>query len=126
MPARRLPPHLQLIVDFHGCRTQKRYLQNPVALRRTLGQAIAQSGMEIVGHLTHQFAAQGRGVTAVFIVAESHVVVHTWPETGLVNLDIFFCNFTRNNKQKARRVLRRLAALCRPRRIVKQVIRHRL
>ena len=81
--------------------------------------------MTIVGRLVHQFESQGRGVTAVFVVAESHLVVHTWPESNLVNLDVFFCNFTRNNERQARRLLKRLADLYRPRQIVRHTIRHR-
>jgi S-adenosylmethionine decarboxylase len=31
-------------------------------------------------------------LTCVLILAESHAVLHTWPETGTVNLDIFSCS----------------------------------
>ncbi|MEO6236486.1 MAG: S-adenosylmethionine decarboxylase, partial [Vicinamibacterales bacterium] len=29
---------------------------------------------------------------SVLILAESHAVIHTWPETGTVNIDIFSCS----------------------------------
>jgi S-adenosylmethionine decarboxylase len=28
----------------------------------------------------------------VLILSESHAVLHTWPETGTVNIDIFSCS----------------------------------
>ena len=31
------------------------------------------------------------GLTIVLILRESHAVIHTWPETGTVNIDIFSC-----------------------------------
>jgi S-adenosylmethionine/arginine decarboxylase-like enzyme len=34
----------------------------------------------------------GKGLTCVLILAESHAILHTWPETGTVNLDIFSCS----------------------------------
>jgi S-adenosylmethionine/arginine decarboxylase-like enzyme len=82
--------------------------------------------MEVITGLVHQFGSQGRGVTGVFVVAESHLIIHTWPESNSVNLDIFFCNFTKNNERKAQQVLARLVKLYRPTRIIKKVIRHRL
>ena len=30
-------------------------------------------------------------------LAESHMSIHTWPEYGRVNLDIYLSNFQRNN-----------------------------
>jgi S-adenosylmethionine decarboxylase len=32
------------------------------------------------------------GLTCVLILRESHAVLHTWPETGMVNIDIFSCS----------------------------------
>ena len=32
------------------------------------------------------------GLTCVLILRESHAVLHTWPETGTVNIDIFSCS----------------------------------
>jgi len=65
-------------------------------------------------------------VTGVFIVAESHLIIHTWPERNLVHLDIFFCSFNQDNERKAHQVVRRLAALYQPRRLAKRTARHTL
>lgn len=32
------------------------------------------------------------GLTCVLILRESHAVLHTWPETRMVNVDIFSCS----------------------------------
>lgn len=52
--------------------------------------ALQGAGATVVGTLAHEFA--GGGLTSVLILAESHAVLHSWPETGLVNIDIFSCS----------------------------------
>jgi len=126
MSLRRRYSHLQVLADFHQCATPHRYLQDPSVIKRVLQDAVRQSGMRIITSLFHQFGSQGRGVTGLFVVAESHLVIHTWPERNLLNLDVFFCNLTKNNERKAQQVLARLVKLYRPTRIIKKVIRHRL
>lgn len=34
---------------------------------------------------------QPHGVTCVLVLAESHILVSTWPEKGLAHLDVFTC-----------------------------------
>ena len=38
---------------------------------------------------SHKFEPQG--VTAVALLAESHISIHTWPENGTAVCDIFTC-----------------------------------
>jgi S-adenosylmethionine decarboxylase len=51
--------------------------------------ALARAGATIVQVVTHAFP--GAGLTCVLILRESHAVLHTWPETGTINIDIFSC-----------------------------------
>jgi S-adenosylmethionine decarboxylase len=52
--------------------------------------ALARAGATVVAELSHSFP--GAGLTSVLILKESHAVIHTWPETATVNLDIFSCS----------------------------------
>jgi S-adenosylmethionine decarboxylase len=52
--------------------------------------ALERAGATVVQRLSHLFP--GTGLTSVLILAESHAVLHTWPETGTVNIDIFSCS----------------------------------
>lgn len=52
--------------------------------------ALERAGATVVGSLSHGFP--GAGLTCVLILKESHAVIHTWPETGTVNIDIFSCS----------------------------------
>jgi S-adenosylmethionine decarboxylase len=56
----------------------------------TFVAALERAGATIVQALSHAYP--GAGLTCVLILRESHAVLHTWPETGTVNIDIFSCS----------------------------------
>ncbi|MHA1735061.1 MAG: S-adenosylmethionine decarboxylase family protein [Candidatus Thorarchaeota archaeon] len=70
---------------------------------RTLEDAVRVAGLTKIGLLAHQFPDQLHsgagglgherpgGATAVALLAESHISVHTWPEFGRVLVDILTC-----------------------------------
>jgi S-adenosylmethionine decarboxylase len=51
--------------------------------------ALGRAGGTIVDIVSHAFPKTG--LTCVLILRESHAVLHTWPETGTINIDIFSC-----------------------------------
>ena len=51
--------------------------------------ALGRAGGTIVDTVSHAFPRTG--LTCVLILRESHAVLHTWPETGTINIDIFSC-----------------------------------
>jgi S-adenosylmethionine decarboxylase len=53
-------------------------------------EALTAAGATVVEAVSHNFP--GAGLTSVLFLAESHAVLHTWPETGTVNIDIFSCS----------------------------------
>src|SRR4051812_9045290 len=53
-------------------------------------RALRSAGATIVQAVSHAFPSLG--LTCVLILRESHAVLHTWPETGTVNIDIFSCS----------------------------------
>ena len=50
---------------------------------------LGRAGGTIVDRVSHAFPKTG--LTCVLILRESHAVLHTWPETGTINIDIFSC-----------------------------------
>jgi S-adenosylmethionine decarboxylase len=51
--------------------------------------ALHRAGATLVDAVSHAFPKTG--LTCVLILRESHAVLHTWPETGTINIDIFSC-----------------------------------
>ena len=62
----------------------------PGEIRATFCAALRRAGATVVQEISHSFP--GIGLTCVLILSESHAVLHTWPETGTVNVDIFSCS----------------------------------
>lgn len=77
----------QLVVDARGCRG---LLDDPEALTATLRRAAAHVGAQVREESRAVFVPHG--VTAIAILAESHLLVSTWPEHGLALVDILLCN----------------------------------
>ncbi len=62
----------------------------PDRMSAVFAEALQTAGATVVEAVSHNFP--GAGLTCVLILAESHAVLHTWPETGTVNIDIFSCS----------------------------------
>ena len=96
----RMAPGLHLIGDLYGCRGDARLMTDAPTLEAFCKQAVADAGLTTVGSLFHSFG-HGEGVTGAVVLAESHLAVHTWPEQAGVTLDIYVCNFSRDNRAGA-------------------------
>ncbi|MEM3730382.1 MAG: adenosylmethionine decarboxylase [Candidatus Bathyarchaeia archaeon] len=59
------------------------------AVREILDRVVSESGLNCVSSSFHQF--EPYGVSAIYLLSESHLSFHTWPEHGYVALDIFTC-----------------------------------
>ena len=60
-----------------------------IRLRNTLAEAIAVCGANICGHVDKTFEPQG--FTCLYLLAESHASIHTYPEQGAIFFDAFTC-----------------------------------
>lgn len=83
-------PGLHLLADFHDCDD----LNNLSRIEGALVRAAAAAGASVLGQNFHHFGGAG-GVTGVVILAESHISIHTWPETRFAAIDIFMCGDAR-------------------------------
>ena len=70
--------------------------------------ALGRAGATIVETVSHVFPKTG--LTCVLILRESHAVLHTWPETGTVNIDIFSCTPRLQSVQAIHELSRSLGA----------------
>lgn len=91
------------------------------ALRALCLELTEASGLQAVGDRFHQFEPQG--VTGTVLLAESHLAIHTWPETRSATVDVFVCNYTSDNTAKAMRLFDALREALRPQRVHEQAIR---
>jgi len=58
-------------------------------IRNVLVMAADRSKSTLLSLSSHKFEPQG--VTAIAMLAESHISIHTWPEKGMAVCDVFTC-----------------------------------
>jgi len=120
---------LHILAELHDCACATDLLQAPEPLRRVCRAACRQAGLTIVAEAFHAFgtADAPAGATGAVVLAESHLAVHTWPELGAVTLDLYVCNFSRDNRSNAETCFRLLTEAFQPGRVGRQdVARGRL
>ncbi len=86
-------PGTHLIATFETKSTG--LLERASAFRALVDRLIAENGLQKLGEVYHDF--QPAGYTAVVCLSESHLSIHTWPEHGRVNIDIYLSNYLRDN-----------------------------
>ncbi|MEG3638476.1 adenosylmethionine decarboxylase [Magnetococcus sp. PR-3] len=77
----------QLIVDAYGCQGP---LDDAEALIQSMTDAADAVGAQRVGEAQLRYVPHG--VTAVLFLAESHILISTWPEHTLAMVDVLLCN----------------------------------
>src|ERR1035437_2041043 len=82
-----IPSPSSFSADLSGCAALPLLAGDEVAY--IFVDALGRAGGTIVNMVSHAFPRIG--LTCVLILRESHAVLHTWPETGTVNIDIFSC-----------------------------------
>ena len=64
-------------------------LNNPELIQDALLAACKRGEFTVLNVSSHAFSPHG--VTAVVLLSESHMSIHTWPEHGYAAVDIFTC-----------------------------------
>lgn len=111
---------LHLTADLYGCQGPPQLLVSEQALARLCHAQVQAAGLTPVADRWFSFpGAGGRpgGVTGALLLAESHLAVHTWPELGSVTLDVYVCNFSADNSQRAELLMQNLTAAFAPARV---------
>lgn len=116
---------LHLTADLTDCHCAPHWLVDATALGAACLGAVEQAGLQAVGQLFHTFDATPHGpggVTATVLLAESHLCVHTWPESRSVTLDVYVCNFNGNHSHRARALMDAMLALFAPTRVQRHAL----
>ena len=76
-----------LLLELYRCDYEK--LNDESFLRCTLNRAAKLAKATVLNLISNKFEPQG--VTAIALLAESHISIHTWPESNYSAVDIFTC-----------------------------------
>jgi len=67
----------------------------PELLNKKLNSILTDSGYVILAQLDHHF--KPRGYTALWLLAESHLAIHTFPERNKTYIELSGCNKKMND-----------------------------
>jgi S-adenosylmethionine decarboxylase len=77
------------LVDARGCRAEA--LRDLARVRALLETILVRLELRVVGEgAWHKFGGEG-GVTGLYLLTESHLSVHTYPEHGAATFNLYCC-----------------------------------
>ena len=75
------------LLELYGCNFEK--INDESFVRCALDNAAKLAKAKVLNLISNKFEPQG--VTAIALLAESHLSIHTWPESSYSAVDIFTC-----------------------------------
>ena len=90
--------------------------------KKAIHEIIRKYGLHELGSFYYKFS-QGEGFTGLVSLVESHISVHTWPELGYLTLDVYLCNYRKDNSNTCKKVFAEISNTFNPFRITKKSIR---
>jgi S-adenosylmethionine decarboxylase len=77
----------EIVADFHGCKFE--IIDSLEYMKASCETAAKMSGAKILSIQCHKFKPQG--LTILIALSESHLTIHTSPEHGVLNMNIYTC-----------------------------------
>mmetsp|Transcript_4703 Transcript_4703/g.6526 ORF Transcript_4703/g.6526 Transcript_4703/m.6526 type:complete len:752 (-) Transcript_4703:59-2314(-) len=81
------PAGQHLLVDIKG--VDGDFLDSEERLSQAMVDAVKAGGLTLLSYHCHKLIPSG--VSCVGVLLESHISFHTWPEDGVITLDLFTC-----------------------------------
>jgi S-adenosylmethionine decarboxylase len=79
---------VHLLIDLHGAS----HLSDLAHIEKTMRRCVEAANASLLHIHLHRFEPDG--VSGVAVLAESHISVHTWPESRFAAFDVFMCGNT--------------------------------
>jgi S-adenosylmethionine decarboxylase len=79
---------IEWIVDAFGCDAER--LSDRGMIAELLDRVVERASLHVIATAWHRFEGPG-GVTAMYLLAESHLTIHTFPESGIATLNLYCC-----------------------------------
>ncbi len=101
-----IPQSKHLLLELYRCDCEK--LNDESFLRCTLNNAAKLANAKVLNLISNKFEPQG--VTAIALLAESHLSIHTWPESYYCAVDIFTCGLNMQPEKASKYLIEALMA----------------
>ena len=83
---------------------------DPDRLLDTVAELIEDCGLRVMARKFVAFPNGGQ--TLVWILAESHLVLHHWRQEGFATIDLHVCDYHASNREKAKALKASLETFC--------------
>jgi len=111
---------LHLIGDLSDCRCDSQRLFDGEGFKGKCIDMVNASGLTVMDATFKQF--ENSGFTGTIVLAESHLAIHTWPETNGLTLDVYVCNYSADNSLKAQQLFDAVVDYFQPDDVARHVI----
>ncbi len=105
---------VHIIADLFGVKAE--LIKDVETVKSIVDPIVKEAKLTVLSSHYHQF--KPHGVSCVYLIAESHVSLHTWPEVGYVALDVFTCG----DEEKAFKTFELLIKAFSPKDVKKNII----
>ncbi len=82
-----IPIGIHYVVDIDNIKNDQIY--DNEFIKKLCDKLLSKTGVNVLNEIHHEFKPQG--YTALYLLSESHMSIHTWPENGKIRLDLFSC-----------------------------------
>jgi len=87
-----------LLVDIEGIEAD--FLDSESRLADAMVTTCKEAGLEMLSYHCHSL--EPKGVSCVGVLLESHMSFHTWPDEGVITLDLYVTTVSTNTEQQAK------------------------
>ena len=94
------------LLELYKCDYEK--LNDESFVRCTLNNSAKLANAKVLNLISNKFEPQG--VTAIALLAESHISIHTWPESNYSAVDIFTCGQNMKPEKACKYIIKALIA----------------
>lgn len=75
------------VIEVRGLPSE--FLDSAKLLKKACDKFCEEVGLNVVERRIHQFKPIGK--TVFYVLEESHLSIHTWPESGYLHMDLVTC-----------------------------------
>ena len=69
-------------------------------------ESCKESNLHVVEFTFHKF--EPYGLSGIFVLKESHIAIHTWPEYKFASVDVFTCGTMANPTEACNKIVNKL------------------
>ena len=110
-----------IVANFMDCAYDFAGGLTAATMEHEMSKAATDAGLRPLGGFYYDFDDEG-ALTGACVLAESHITIHTWPELRYLTIDVFVCNYSRDNSQAAQTIIDHFQLIYKPAEVNSQVI----